>query len=89
MAVTDFLNQPLEVGQTVIICRPNYSNLTVGVVLKLTPQKAHVAYMPYSGDKAHKHLIDQDSIVATDNPVAVEKSMKARESARLQGWLNP
>lgn len=89
MAVKDFLNQPLEVGQTVIIRRPNYSDLAVGVVLKLTPQKAHVAYMLHYGDKASKYLIDQGSIVATDNPIAIERSMPVRASARLQGWLTP
>lgn len=89
MAATDFLNQPLEAGSVVIIRRPEYADLTVGVVLKLTAIKAHVAYMRHYGDNCAKHLIDQSCIVATTNQIAHQKAETIKASAIKQGWLNP
>lgn len=83
-SATDFLKQPLEEGAVVILTMPRYAELTVGVALRLTPQKVHVAYMHH---RINKILVDHRTVCVTDNAVAIKRAEKIKAEAIKEGWL--
>ena len=65
--MTDFLGQTLALGDTVVFCRPNYRELTYGVVLKFTPQKMRVLYKAHYGERTDTYCEHSSSFVKVDS----------------------
>lgn len=86
MSATDFLGQPLAVGNVVIFTTPRYADISIGVIYKVTPQKVRVAYKPYSGS-VDSIIVDHATVVKTDNAVALKRAAPVIAKAKENGWL--
>lgn len=63
----DFLDQDLALGDTVVFTRPNYRDMTYGVVLKFTKHYVQVLYKRHWGDHTDTYLADPKLLIKADN----------------------
>ena len=62
----DFLGREIDIHAVVAFKRPSYSDLTVGIVCKCTPQNVKVTYRPNWGDHTANHLLLPSDVVVVN-----------------------
>ena len=70
----DFMGFELAEGDWVVAILPNYRELVLGRVIKLTPKKIRVEYQ--LNKHARDHLYDPDAVVKVDGSHLTMKLLK-------------
>ena len=76
MSHCDFLGIELAVGDFVAAIRPNYRELVLGKIVKLTPKKVQVEYRLHYGNNTDMHLYWPNDLVKLQGPHLTVKLIK-------------
>lgn len=72
----DFLGIDLAEGDFVAAIRPNYRELVLGQIVKITPKKVRVEYKLHYGTSTDTHLYDSSSLVKLEGPHLTKMLLK-------------
>lgn len=78
--MNDILNVPLSVGNYVVFRMPQYSGITIGKIIKITPRKVRVQYINdwnYQSGQKFDTPVDPSSVCKIDGPDALSYVLKA------------
>lgn len=92
MSAHDILNNPINIGDVVIIPKSDELGVLSGIVLKLTPKQARVAFDAFQGTGYSTHHFREkpvfhECMVVTTDPVIVAASEAIRTHAVSMGWI--
>lgn len=72
----DFVGLELAEGDFVAAMRPNYRDLVLGRIIKMTPKKVRVEYKLHYGNSMDTHLYDPKLLVKLEGPHLTMKLLK-------------